>query len=229
MRPRRRIGGGIFLAQSLRLASHASNCFFFAIVRRSLAVRFAPCVCGSRVALFGGVGRCQFICIGVASSRSPTCFEPVLSSSVKNNMNAQQKTSGSSVRIAIPVAGGRLNDHFGACSHFAIVDADLENKRVLSSRPVAAPPHAPGLFPSWLREQGVQTVIVGGIGRRALELFAQAQIEVRPGRSGASIEELVNEFMAGTLTGSPNACTSQGHHSDHTHCEGGHSHHSPAS
>jgi predicted Fe-Mo cluster-binding NifX family protein len=143
-------------------------------------------------------------------------------------MNAQQETPGPNVRIAIPIMGGRLHDHFGGCTQFAIVDADLERKRILSSRPVTAPPHEPGLFPSWLREQGVQAVIVGGIGRRALDLFAKAQIEVRSGRSGSSIEELVNEFMAGTLTGAPNACASHGHHHDHAHGEGEHHLHPPA-
>ena len=85
------------------------------------------------------------------------------------------------ITLAIPTSEGRLHGHFGGCTQFALVEADPDQRKILSIRTVAAPPHAPGLFPRWLREQGANVVIVGGIGRRALAIFAQQGIEVRGG------------------------------------------------
>ena len=133
-------------------------------------------------------------------------------------MNQPKKlTTDSTLKIAIPVADGRLHGHFGGCTHFALVDADRERKSILTTRTVAAPPHAPGFFPRWLHNQGVHTIIAGGIGRRALDLFAEQGIEVRAGQPGALVEELVTSYLNGALTGTPAGCASHGHHHDHEH------------
>lgn len=58
--------------------------------------------------------------------------------------------------IALPVAEGRLHGHFGGCREFAFIEADPETRTVRAKRTVPAPPHQPGLFPLWLREQGVR-------------------------------------------------------------------------
>ena len=81
------------------------------------------------------------------------------------------------------------------------------------------PPHAPGLFPRWLREQGAQVIIVGGIGQRALAIFAQEGIEVRAGEPDASVEALALAYLNGQLVNEPEGCA---HHHD---AEGGHHHH----
>ena len=54
-----------------------------------------------------------------------------------------------------------------------------------------APKHVPGAFPKWLAEQGVQTVIAGSIGRRAVQLFSENGILVFTAQEGATAEELV--------------------------------------
>ena len=133
-----------------------------------------------------------------------------------------------SIRIAIPVAEGRLHGHFGGCREFALVEADTESKTVLATRTVPAPPHQPGLFPRWLREQGVTAVIVGGIGRRALEIFAQNGITVRAGLQDARVEVLVAAYLGGQLTASPEGCAHHGHHHDHEHGHHCHDHDEPA-
>jgi predicted Fe-Mo cluster-binding NifX family protein len=142
-----------------------------------------------------------------------------------NLMNQNQVTASTTVTIAIPVSDGRLHGHFGGCTHFALVSADREKKTILSTRTVAAPPHAPGFFPRWLHGQGVNAIIAGGIGRRALELFAEQGIEVRAGQPDAPLEELVASFLSGSLTETPEACKNQGHDHDHGHGHGHHHHH----
>ena len=71
------------------------------------------------------------------------------------------------MRIAIPVARGSLDPHFGHCQFFALVDGDAENKKITSSTTVDAPPHEPGLLPAWLAGQGADVLLAGGMGSRA--------------------------------------------------------------
>jgi predicted Fe-Mo cluster-binding NifX family protein len=116
--------------------------------------------------------------------------------------------------IAIPTIEGRLHGHFGGCKEFTFVQADPEQRKIVSIRPVTPPPHAPGLFPSWLREQGANVIIAGGIGRRALDLFAQQGIEVRAGLADAPVEQLATAYLNGQLTAVPEGCANHGHHHD---------------
>ena len=123
------------------------------------------------------------------------------------------------VTIAIPTTEGRLHEHFGGSAQFALVQADPAQRRILGVRTVNAPPHTPGLFPRWLREQGVEVVIAGGIGKRALALFAELGVTVRGGQAGAAIEELANAYLNGQLLTEPTGCShhhddTQGHHHD---------------
>lgn len=85
------------------------------------------------------------------------------------------------MRIALPVAQGKLCAHFGHCEQFALVDVDEAKKTIVSMNYLTPPPHEPGLFPRWLHEQGANVIIAGGMGQRALGLFAQQQITVLAG------------------------------------------------
>lgn len=118
------------------------------------------------------------------------------------------------MKIAIPLAGGRLADHFGHCEQFAIIEANPEAKTILNTTQVTPPPHEPGLLPRWLHEQGVQVIIAGGMGGRALGLFAGNGIAVKSGVSGKTAEELVKIYLEGGLISGPSAC---GHHEHGCH------------
>jgi predicted Fe-Mo cluster-binding NifX family protein len=121
------------------------------------------------------------------------------------------------IRIAIPSADGRLHGHFGGCREFALIDADTQELTVIANQTVPAPPHTPGAFPRWLREQGVRVVIAGGIGKRALDNFALHGIAVHAGEANARIESIIALYLAGLLTGSPTGCEHHGHQHDHEH------------
>jgi ATP-binding protein involved in chromosome partitioning len=124
------------------------------------------------------------------------------------------------MKIAIPLTGGRLSAHFGHCEQFALVEADLISKQILAQALVTPPPHEPGLLPRWLHQQGVQVVIAGGMGRRALELFAQNGIAVHAGAPGDTPENLARSFVTGGLGGGTPTC---GH--DHSSCSDAHAAH----
>ena len=110
------------------------------------------------------------------------------------------------MRIAVPITGGQLSPHFGHCDEFALIDIDQNTKGITDQRTVEAPPHSPGLLPEWLSNQGVNLVLAGGLGTRALTLFADQGIEVAVGLSGGLPEQLVKDYLAGNLQTGSNIC-----------------------
>ncbi len=125
------------------------------------------------------------------------------------------------MKLAVPVENGRINSHFGGSRQFCLFDVDEATSAILRSETLDAPPHKPGLFPVWLREQGAQVVIAGGIGERALAIFAHHGIRVVAGLPNGTAEAQVAAFLAGELPAPPTGCT---HHHDHDHDHPGHEH-----
>ncbi len=118
----------------------------------------------------------------------------------------EKMEEATTMRIAIPVADGKLTMHFGHCERFALVDVDPKSHGILATREVEAPEHQPGLFPRWLAEQGVQLVIAGGMGNSAQSLFSQRGITVLVGAPVEPPEALVTAYMEGTLRTGANVC-----------------------
>jgi predicted Fe-Mo cluster-binding NifX family protein len=110
------------------------------------------------------------------------------------------------MKIAIPLAEGKLTAHFGHCASFAMIDVDTETKKILNREDIAAPEHQPGLLPPWLAERGANVIIAGGMGSRAQELFAAQGIKVLVGAGAEMPEKLVTDFLAGTLQVGANVC-----------------------
>jgi predicted Fe-Mo cluster-binding NifX family protein len=110
------------------------------------------------------------------------------------------------MRIAIPVDSGQLAQHFGHCQTFALVDVDPDSRRVTARAEVGAPEHEPGRLPRWLKDQGVDLVIAGGMGERAQGHFAAASIEVITGVAAGTPDGLVEDYLAGRLVSRPVTC-----------------------
>ena len=110
------------------------------------------------------------------------------------------------MRIAIPVAGGKLAMHFGHCDQFALIDIDPEKREVLEKRFVPAPPHQRGALPGWLAEQGAEVIIAGGMGGRAQGLFREKGVRVVAGTPEEGVDGLVRSFLEGHLSRGPAVC-----------------------
>jgi ATP-binding protein involved in chromosome partitioning len=110
------------------------------------------------------------------------------------------------MKIAIPVADGRLCMHFGHCQQFALVEVDDAGKAVTATSYLTPPAHEPGVLPRWLHEQGAEVVIAGGMGRRAQDLFSQSGIKVVVGAPPDGPEDLASAYVAGTLEAGQNVC-----------------------
>ena len=78
------------------------------------------------------------------------------------------------MKIAVPTLGGKLCSHFGHCEKFAIID--VADNNIVDEIFVTPPAHEPGVFPAWLKEQGVDIIIAGGIGQRAQQIFLSHNI-----------------------------------------------------
>lgn len=110
------------------------------------------------------------------------------------------------MKIAIPMADGKFSMHFGHCDSYALFDVDPTDKTILRREDIDAPPHVPGQLPPWLARHGAELVIAGGMGQRAQQLFAQDGIRVVLGAAAATPENLVGDYLAGTLQTSQNIC-----------------------
>lgn len=110
------------------------------------------------------------------------------------------------MRIAIPMKGDHLDQHFGHCERFALIDVASESRQVTAETAVTAPEHQHGLLPLWLKERGVTHVIAGGIGAHARSLLQDASIEVITGAPSEVPAVLVKRFLGGDLESIERAC-----------------------
>ena len=110
------------------------------------------------------------------------------------------------MKIAIPLAEGRLSMHFGHCEQFAIVTVDAQDKKILETETLTPPLHEPGVLPRWLHELGAEVIIAGGMGQRAQELFAQNGITVVVGARCQPANEIATDYLSGTLEAGENLC-----------------------
>ncbi|MBN2452560.1 MAG: NifB/NifX family molybdenum-iron cluster-binding protein [Lentisphaeria bacterium] len=110
------------------------------------------------------------------------------------------------MRIAVPLAEGRLCMHFGHCEQFALVEVGSDGKTLVGTRCLTPPAHEPGVLPRWLHEQGANLILAGGMGQRAQELFARYGIQVVVGVPAGAPEDLAAKYLAGTLEVQGNVC-----------------------
>jgi len=110
------------------------------------------------------------------------------------------------MKIAIPLAQGRLCQHFGHCEEFAVLETDEQSRNIQNKSMHQPPAHEPGVLPRWLGELGADVIIAGGMGQRAQQLFAQNGITVVVGAPPDTPEELVSAYLGGTLQAGENLC-----------------------
>ncbi len=94
-----------------------------------------------------------------------------------------------------------VSPHFGRCPHYVLVD--VEGQQVKSVQAVDNPcyaQHAPGQVPGFIHSQGVNVMVTGGMGRRAIVFFEQYGIEAVTGASGM-VRHALESYLGGELRG----------------------------
>ncbi|HAP93729.1 MAG TPA: dinitrogenase iron-molybdenum cofactor [Desulfotomaculum sp.] len=115
------------------------------------------------------------------------------------------------IKIAVASENGKVTEHFGHCENFMIFDT--ENNQITKDETIANPGHRPGFLPSFLNDMGVNVIISGGMGGRAIEIFNEKGIEVIVGASGAA-KAAVTSYLQGALKSTGSVCHEHQYHDD---------------
>lgn len=113
---------------------------------------------------------------------------------------------GASSVVAVATDGDQVAVHFGRCQLYTL--AEVNEGAVKQQEVLTNPGHTPGFLPNYLAEHGVQCIIAGGMGPRAIGLFNEKGIDVMIGVQG-SVAEVLRSYAEGTLTSDPSVslCT----------------------
>lgn len=96
-----------------------------------------------------------------------------------------------------------MSYHFGHCPYFVIVD--VEGNEVRSVKSITNPlggEHNPGDLPTFMKEQGVNVIITGGMGPKAQEYFKNFGIEPVIGAYG-KVKDVLEEYLHGKVNYNP--------------------------
>jgi len=107
------------------------------------------------------------------------------------------------MRIAIACENGQVAQHFGKCPEYVLFD--VEGGKVEVRSLLTNPGHEPGVLPGFLASHGVNCIIAGGMGPRAIGLFNQNRVDVVTGAVGA-VDEVIVKYLDGSLDLGESAC-----------------------
>ena len=105
-----------------------------------------------------------------------------------------------------------VSPHFGRCPFYVFVDVD--GREVTSVEGVASPfygQHQPGQVPGFINSHGVNVMLTGGMGGRAIQFFDQFGIEPVTGARG-TVRLALEQYLGGELQGAAACGTSEAHH-----------------
>lgn len=117
--------------------------------------------------------------------------------------------------IVVPVIDGVLSGHFGHSAEFYF--ATVEDNKIIEEKMLTPPPHESGVYPKWVKEQGGDLVITGGMGPKAANILKENQVEVITGGPSELPRKVVEDYLAGVLKTQANSCNHDHHHHHHHH------------
>ncbi len=117
-------------------------------------------------------------------------------------------------KVAVATDNGNVSQHFGHCEGFTIYN--MEGRNIVSKSFVSNPGHQPGFLPNYLNDIGVNTVIAGGMGGGAVQIFNQKKIEIITGAEG-STDDVIQKYLSSNLQHSGSICNQHKHKGE---CEG---------
>lgn len=107
------------------------------------------------------------------------------------------------MKIAIACNNERVAEHFGHCEKFAIYD--ISDNKISAKNIIPNPGHKPGFLPNYLNELGVKVIIAGGMGKGAVDIFQDKNIEIITGATG-EIDTVIQAKLTGTLVSDEVVC-----------------------
>jgi predicted Fe-Mo cluster-binding NifX family protein len=126
------------------------------------------------------------------------------------------------MKIAVTTQHTQVFSHFGRTPEFYLVTA--EEGKIIEEKIIAAPAEGHGALVSFLIDQGVDTLICGGIGGGAINGLRSSGIKVYAGASGPAKEQVLS-LLSGQLPQQGEANCDHHDEHDHEHDHGqGHGH-----
>ena len=107
------------------------------------------------------------------------------------------------MKVAISSENNYVSAHFGRAPEFTFVT--IEDNEIINTEVHGNPGHSIGSIPRFIKENGAECLIVGGIGHRAIQFFRQYGIEIIMGVQGP-INDIINALINGTLLGGESFC-----------------------
>jgi ATP-binding protein involved in chromosome partitioning len=114
-------------------------------------------------------------------------------------------------KIAVPVDGGKVSEHFGHAEKFLAFEIDRTKNTVSGPQELQPPEHGVGVIPEWLAGEKVGVVIAGGMGQKAKDIFTEHGIEVVTGVAESDPAEAVKSFLGGSLDSAGGTCAGHDH------------------
>ena len=96
----------------------------------------------------------------------------------------------------------KVSAHFGRCPYYTLVE--VENGEIKKVSNVENPYYVshgqPGDAPNFIKQQGADVIIAGGMGPRAIDFFNQLGIEAVTGASGR-VADVIESYLKGDIKG----------------------------
>ena len=141
-----------------------------------------------------------------------------------NTEKANKKCEGDSImKIAVTYENGQIFQHFGHTEHFKLYEA--VDGKITHAEVVDTNGSGHGALAGFLMQNGVDTLICGGIGGGAQAALAEAGIKLYYGGVSGDADAAVSALLSGNLGYDPNVHCD---HHDHEHGEDGHTCGDPA-
>lgn len=115
------------------------------------------------------------------------------------------------MKIAVASENEMVTGHFGHCINFNIYEA--QDKKIINIESIPNPGHKPGFLPNFLNDMGVNTIISGGMGAGAIDIFNEKGIEVIVGASG-NARVAAEQYIQGMLQSTGSVCHDHQHEGD---------------
>ena len=127
------------------------------------------------------------------------------------------------MKICVPTTGEKglddpIGEHFGRVPTYTIVDLDTNAVKIIPN--VSQHMGGQGYPPEIMAKEGVNVMVCRGLGRRAISMFSELNIDVYIGASG-TVKDAIAAFKEGRLqkASEGDACSQHAfrdsHHHDH--------------
>lgn len=126
------------------------------------------------------------------------------------------------MKVSVPSNGkGGLGDvvgqHFGQVPNYTVYDTESKEVKVVPN--TSEHNGGVGLPPELMSKEGVQVMLCGGLGKKAVDMFERFEVDVFVGANGL-VKDAIDSWNSGNLVKATKDNSCSGHDHDHDHSDG---------